>query len=73
MVNVNDSISINYLGDKELITHPLYSKWSQYTISQNATDIASLKDDLKNITCNMDNLAIISYLSTILRAIALSG
>jgi len=72
VVNLHD-ISINYLGDEAILTHPLYLKWSQLSFEQISSGAANLKTDLKAVQANMDNLAIISYLSTLLRAVALVG
>lgn len=73
MVSLNDSISINYLGGKEIYTHPLYVKWSSKTLNVIAGDVASLKTDTKAVEANLDNLAIISYLATLLRVVTLVG
>lgn len=68
-----NSVAINYLGGEEILTHPLYLKWSQLSIESISGGVANLKTDLKGVQVNMDNLAIISYLSTLLRAVALVG
>lgn len=73
MVSLNDSISINYLGDQVLITNPLYVKWSVKTLADIKSNKADLKTDLGRIIANKDNLNIISYLSTLLRAVQLDG
>ena len=73
MVSLNHSVSINYMGGSEILTHPLYVKWSQKAIADITTDKAAVKTDLGNIIANMDNLAIISYLSTLLRAVELQS
>ena len=70
MVNLHD-ISINYLGDEGILTHPLYLKWSQLSIESISGAAANLKTDLKGVQANMDNLAIVSYLSTLLRVAGL--
>ena len=66
-----NSVAINYLGGEEILTHPLYLKWSQLSIENISGSVADLKTDLKGIQVNMNNLAIVSYLSTLLRAVAL--
>lgn len=66
-----NSVAINYLGGEEILTHPLYLKWSQLSIENISGAVADLKTDLKGIQVNMNNLAIVSYLSTLLRAVAL--
>jgi hypothetical protein len=68
---LSDSISINYTGSKGILTHPLYVKWSPLTLEQIATAAANVKTDLKGVQANMDNIEIISYLSTLLRAVTL--
>jgi hypothetical protein len=70
---MSGSIAINYTGSSAILTHTLYVKWSQLTIEQIASGAAGLKTDLKGIIANQDNLEIISYLSTLLRAVALVG
>lgn len=66
-----ESVAINYIGGDEILTHPLYLKWSQLSFEQISSAVTNLKTDLKAVQANMDNLAIISYLSTLLRAVAL--
>ena len=66
-------IPINYMGDETILTNPLYLKYSTKTIGQSASDLAALKAHLKEVTGNMDNLKLIAYLSTILRAIELTA
>jgi hypothetical protein len=66
-----ESVAINYIGGDEILTHPLYLKWSQLSFESISGGVANLKTDLKAVQANMDNLAIISYLSTLLRAAAL--
>ena len=68
-----ESVSINYVGGKEILTHPLYLKWSQLSFETIMGDYAQLKNDLKAVQANMDNLAIVSYLSTLLRVVPLIG
>lgn len=66
---MTDSIAINYVGGPEILTNPIYVTYSSIPIGdQTANDI---KTSLKLIVPNMDNLAIISYLSTLLRAVTL--
>jgi hypothetical protein len=60
-------ISINYLGEPEILTHPLYLKWSQLTLEDIVGTVANVKTDLKGVEANMDNLKIIAYLSTLIR------
>jgi len=59
--------AITYVGGLEILTHPLYVKWSQHPLSQIKAALANVKTDLGNVESNMDNLAIISYLSTLIR------
>ena len=66
-ISLNDSVSINYMGDTALMNNPLYLKWSQLTVEQINSAAAALKTDLKGVTANKDNLVIISYLATLLR------
>ena len=66
-------IPINYMGSPELLTHSLYTKWSKLTIEQAGAGITDLKADLKGVMAIYDNLEIISYLSTLLRAVALTA
>ena len=73
MVSLNNSVSINYLGDNELQTNPLYVKWSSKTIADITSAKAAVKTDLGLVVANMDNLAIIAYLSTLLRAVELQS
>lgn len=73
MVSLNNSVSINYLGDTDLLTNPLYVKWSSKTIADITTAKAAVKTDLGVVQANMDNLAIIAYLSTLLRAVELQS
>lgn len=68
---MSDSISINYIGSKGILTHPLYVKYSPLTIEQIASAAAAVKTDMKGIQANKNNLEIISYMSTLLRAVAL--
>ena len=68
---MTDSIAINYVGGPEILNNPLYVQYSQIAIGDlTANDI---KTSLKLIIPNMDNLAIISYLSTLLRAVTLTS
>jgi len=60
-------LSINYLGDKSILTHPLYVKWSAQTLGDVKTALAAVKQDVAAIDGNMDNLAITSYLLTLIR------
>ena len=60
-------IAINYVGGPEILTHPLYVKWSVNNLAGIKAALANVKTDLGNIEANMDNLAIISYLSTLIR------
>ena len=64
---------INYLGTPELLTNPLYTKWSKTTVGMSKAAAADLKEDLDGIMLIYDNIAIISYLSTILRAVTLTS
>jgi len=64
-------LSITYLGDNSILTHPLYLKWSQLSFEGILNDLNALKTDLKAVEANMDNLAIVSYLSTLLRVVPL--
>ena len=64
-------ISINYLGDESILINPLYLKWSQLSFEGILNDIIALKNDLNAVEANMDNLAIVSYLSTLLRVVPL--
>ena len=64
-------ISINYLGDESILINPLYLKWSQLSFEGILNDIIALKNDLKAVEANIDNLAIVSYLSTLLRVVPL--
>lgn len=66
-----DSVSINYVGGDEILTNPIYLKWSQLDVEAIASAVANLKTDIKGVQANKDNLAIISYLSTLLRVVAL--
>jgi len=66
-----DSIAINYLGGNEILTHPLYLKWSQLNLDSIKIDYLVLQTDLGGVEANMNNLNIISYLSTLLRTAAL--
>lgn len=68
-----DAYPINYMGDPSLLTHPLYTKWSQTTIGGAKTGVADLKADLDGIMSIYDNISIIAYLTTLLRAVALTG
>jgi len=68
-----ESVAINYLGGEEILTAPLYLKWSQLPFNAIHGAVADLKDDVKGIQANMDNLPLISYLSTLLRCVALIG
>ena len=68
-----DSVAINYVGGEEILTHPLYLKWSQLTFENVMGAAPALINDLKLVQANMDNLAIISYLATLLRTIAYLG
>ena len=61
-------VSITYLGSEEILTEPLYVKWSQLPLASIKTSLASLKSDLGLVEANMDNLLIIGYLSTLIRA-----
>jgi hypothetical protein len=60
-------ISINYLGDESILTHPLYLKWSQNTLTAVKAGLVPLKADLSAVEANMHNLKIIAYLSTLIR------
>tara|TARA_R110000824_G_scaffold90844_1_gene221605 strand:+ start:369 stop:575 length:207 start_codon:yes stop_codon:yes gene_type:complete len=60
-------LSINYLGDQSILTHPLYVKWSVQTLGDIKTALAAVKNDVNGIDANMDNLAITSYLLTLIR------
>jgi len=64
-------IPINYVGDLEILTNPLYLEYSQKTVDECLTAIAALKTDLKGVQVNMDNLKIIAYLSNLIRTVAL--
>ena len=66
-----NSGAIKYLGGEEILSHPLYLKWSQLSIENISGAVADLNTDLNGIQVNMNNLAIVSYLSTLLRAVAL--
>ena len=66
-------ISINYLGDPGILTHPLYLKWSLQTLAYASANSVDLKADLAGMTANQDNLAIASYLATLLRIVGLLG
>jgi hypothetical protein len=68
---MSESISINYTGSPGLLTHPLYVKWSQKTVGETVGDLAGLKQDLTPIIVNQENLAIIAYLSTLIRVFQL--
>jgi len=65
------SIAINYMGGDEILTHPLYLKWSQYTIDEIFGVLPSVQVDLGAIQASMDNLNIIAYLSTLVRSTSL--
>jgi len=65
------ALPINYLGDDSILTNPLYLKWSQLSFEGIMNDIIQLKTDLKAVEANMDNLSIVSYLSTLLRVVPL--
>ena len=73
MVSLNHSVAINYFGGSEILTHPLYVKWSQKTIADINSAKSDLQTDMGLIIDNMDNLAIISYLSTLIRAVELQS
>ena len=60
-------LSINYLGDNSILTHPLYVKWSTVTLGDMKTALAGLKQDLAAIDGSMENLAITAYLLTLVR------
>ena len=64
---------INYLGSPDLLTNPLYTKWSKTTIGMAKAAKADLQEDLDGIMAIYDNIEIISYLSTILRAVGLTS
>ena len=66
VVNVHD-VSITYLGGPEILTEPLYVKWSRYHLSEIKASLANVKTDLGNVEPNMDNTNIIAYLSTLIR------
>ena len=59
--------AINYVGGVEILTHPLYVKWSPNNLVSVKAALPALKSDLGDVEANMDNLAIISYLSTLIR------
>lgn len=65
------SIAINYMGGDEILTNPLYLKWSQFTIENIKSALATLQADLGGIQASMDNLNIIAYLSTLVRSASL--
>jgi hypothetical protein len=67
MGGIMHDISITYLGEPEILTHPLYLKWSQLTLEDIVGTVANVKTDLKGVEANMDNLKIIAYLSTLIR------
>lgn len=62
-----DDVAINYLGDKSILTNPLYLRWSQLTLAATKTAVVGLKEDLGKVEGNMNNLKIIAYLSTLIR------
>jgi len=66
------SYPINYFGSHELLTHPLYTKWSSHTIGTAKAGLVDLQTDLDGIMVIFDNLEIIAYLSSIVRAIQLT-
>ncbi len=68
---MTDSIAINYVGGPEILNNPLYVQYSQIAIGDLTEN--DIKTSLKLIIPNMDNLAIISYLSTLLRAVTLTS
>ena len=71
MHDTGHDYAINYLGGNEILTHPLYVKWSPQDCAALKTALAALKQDLGVVQANMDNLAIISYLSTLIRVAGL--
>lgn len=60
-------LSITYLGDNSILTHPLYLKWSQNTLTAVKAGLVPLKADVGGIDANMDNLQIVAYLTTLIR------
>ena len=69
----SNQYAINYYGSNNLLTNPLYTKWSKTTVGQAKAAVADLKEDLDGIQVIFDNIEIISYLSSILRAVALTA
>ena len=67
MHDTGHDYAINYVGGNEILTHPLYVKWSQNNLAAIKAALANVKTDLGNVEANMDNLAIISYLATLIR------
>ena len=67
MHDTGHDYAINYIGGVEILTHPLYVKWSQLNLAAVKAALADIKTDLGNVEANMDNLAVISYLSTLIR------
>lgn len=64
-------IPINYVGDLDILTNPLYLEYSQKTVDECLSAIVALKTDLKGVQVNMDNMKIIAYLSNLIRTVAL--
>ena len=64
---------INYMGDESILTEALYVKWSSLKIGEVKVAVAELKADLDLCLAIYDNISIISYLTTLLRAVALTA
>jgi hypothetical protein len=69
----NTQYAINYFGSEGLLIHPLYTKWSASTVGMAKVAVAEVKADLDAVLLIYDNIEIISYLSSILRAVALTA
>lgn len=69
----SNQYAINYFGSSDLLTNPLYTKWSKTTVAMAKVSVEDVKADLDGILLIFDNLEIISYLSSILRAVALTA
>jgi len=60
-------VSITYVGDDDILTNPLYLKWSQLSLESVKAALTNIQSDLGTVEANMDNLKIIAYLSTLIR------
>ena len=59
-------IAINFTGDKSIFTHPIYVAYQGTKLSN--LNLIELKQVLGGIEPSIENLSILAYVSTLIRA-----